>query len=228
MTDAAMDGEVHLQSVYDHRLQLLNPTRAEIRELEYQYRQNLVPDVQAVIQALTFAGKELFIVSGGLLAAVRPFGEWLAIPADNIRAVEVNFNRLSGQWWDYQQDRWGTRPDVTYLDSAETPLIESQGKVDVVSDLLRYKQGRSLLVGDGMSDVAARPAVDLVAGFGGVVVRPAVEAQADLYIRSGSLSPIVPLALNRTGQDRLRESPHRPVLDKGLAFIEAGQVQFNA
>jgi hypothetical protein len=44
MTDAAMDGEVHLQNVYDRRLELLNPTRAEIRELERHYRRTLVPN----------------------------------------------------------------------------------------------------------------------------------------------------------------------------------------
>jgi phosphoserine phosphatase len=228
MTDAAMDGEVHLQSVYDHRLQLLNPTRAEIRELEYQYRQNLVPDVQAVIQSLVFAGKELFIISGGLLAAVRPFGEWLSIPAENIRAVEVNFNSLSGTWWDYQQDRWGTRPDVTYLDSAETPLVESQGKADVARDLLQSRKGRSLLIGDGMSDLAARPAVDLVVGFGGVIVRPTVEQHADLYIYSESLTPVVALAISYDDRAKMIQSRHRAVLEKGLALINTGQVKFNA
>ena len=76
MTDAAMDGEVHLQTVYDRRLDLLSPTRSEIRELEHQYRETVVPDAGEVIQALQSLGKQIFIVSGGLLAAVRPFG-WL-------------------------------------------------------------------------------------------------------------------------------------------------------
>lgn len=38
MTDAAMEGEVHLQNVYDRRLELLGPTRAEIRAIERHYR----------------------------------------------------------------------------------------------------------------------------------------------------------------------------------------------
>jgi phosphoserine phosphatase len=226
MTDAAMEGEIHLQSVYDRRLDLLSPTRAEIRELEHHYRQTLVPDAAEVISVLQWLGKELFIVSGGLLAAVGPFGEWLGIPPENIRAVDVYYNRLSGQWWDYQQDRWGQRPDEKYLDPKETPLIESQGKADVVQELLDGRTGRSLLVGDGMSDIAAQPAVDLVLGFGGVVSRQGVFDSAEIFIKPKSLAPVVPLALNNNERAKLKDIAHQAVLNKGTALINAGEVVF--
>lgn len=227
MTDAAMDGEVHLQSVYDRRLQLLSPTRAEIRMLEYRYRETLVPDTAEVIQALLTVQKEVFIVSGGLLAAVRPFGEWLGIPRENIRAVAVNYNRLSGEWWDYQRDRWGSPPDEKYLDPDKSPLVESQGKADVIRELFNHRPGRSMLVGDGMSDIAAKPVVDIMVGFGGVVVRHGVESQADIFIRSATLAPVLALALSPTERSRLGPSKYQPVLDKGLKSIETGQVIFS-
>jgi phosphoserine phosphatase len=227
MTDAAMDGEVHLQSVYDRRLELLAPTRAEIRMLEYQYRHTLAPDAAATVQALLAVGKTLFIVSGGLLAAVRPFGEWLGFPRQNIRAVEVQYNRLSGRWWDYQQDRWGQRPDEEYLDAEDTPLIQSTGKADVIRQLLGDSIGRAMLIGDGMSDVAAQPAVDLMVGFGGVVVRPGVVQQADVFVRCASLAPVLPLALSLPQRAQLAQTAYQPLLEKGLALIEAGQVVFN-
>lgn len=224
MTNAAMDGEVHLQSVYDRRLDLLRPTRAEIRALEKQYRTTLVPDAIETIAALQFLQKELFIVSGGLLAAVRPFGEWLGIPRQNIRAVDVYYNRLSGQWWDYQRDRWGPPPDEEYLDPQQTPLIESQGKADVIKELLQGKSGRAMLIGDGMSDLAARPAVNLVVGFGGVVIRQGVFDGADVFIKANSLSPVVPLALSQSGRACLHGTPHQAVLSKGINLIRAGDV----
>lgn len=227
MTDAAMDGEVHLQSVYDRRLELLSPTRAEIRELERLYRHTLVPDVPEVIRALQWLDKELFIVSGGLLPAVRPFGEGLGIPRQNIRAVDVLYNRLTGNWWDYQQDQWGQRPDETFLDSEETPLIESHGKADVVTHLLAGREGRSMLVGDGMSDIAAKPVVDLVVGFGGVVTRQQVAREADVFITAASMAPVLPLALNARHRDRLRHTPHQSVIEKGMALIEGGGLIFN-
>jgi phosphoserine phosphatase len=226
LTDAAMDGEVHLQSIYDRRLELLSPTRAEIRALEQSYRQTLVFDALEVIQALKWVGKELFIVSGGLLAAVRPFGEWLGIPSQNIQAVEVCYNLLSGQWWDYQQDRWGQRPDVEYLDPEDSPLIQTQGKADVIRALLAGRSGRSMLIGDGISDLAARPAVDLMVGFGGVIARACVEAGADVFIKCNTLAPVLPLALTKEEQVQLQSSPYQKILDKGAALIKAGEVIF--
>jgi phosphoserine phosphatase len=226
MTDAAMEGEVHLQTIYDRRLALLAPTRAEIRDLARLYQENLAVDAWEVIQALQAARKEIFIVSGGLSAAVRPFGEWLGIPRQNIKAVEVRYNYLSGQWWDYQQDQWGQRPDVEYLDPEKTPLIESQGKAEVVQALLKERRGRSMLVGDGMSDIAARPAVDWVVGFGGVVTRQKVAGAADVFIKSSSLAPVLPLALPQEAWGRLKTPSQQAVLKKGLALIEAGEVIF--
>jgi phosphoserine phosphatase len=226
MTDAAMEGEVHLQTVYDRRLALLAPTRAEIRNLEQLYRQNLAVDAVEVVQALQTLNREVFVVSGGLSAAVRPFGEWLGIPRQNIKAVEVRYNYLSGQWWDYQQDQWGQRPDVLYLNPEETPLIESQGKATVIRELLGGRAGRAMLVGDGMSDLAARPAVEWVVGFGGVVSRRKVAEEADVFIKCATLAPVLPLALPRKEWNDLQNLTHRSVLKKGLALIEAGQVTF--
>ncbi len=227
LTDAAMEGEVHLQSIYDRRLELLSPTRAEIRQIERLYRQHIVPEAVEVIQALHGTGKELFIVSGGLLAAVQPFGQWLGIPARNIRAVDVYYNRLSGRWWDYQQDRWGYRPDVEYIDLEETPLVESHGKAQVIRELLPDRAGRALLIGDGVSDLAARPAVDLVVGFGGVVTRPRVAAEAEIFIHCPSLAPLLPLALAAKEQANLPPA-HAAAFNRGLACIESGQVTFRS
>ncbi len=166
------------------------------------------------------------MVSGGLLAAVRPFGEWLGIPRQNIKAVEVYYNHLSGHWWDYQQDQWGQRPDVLYLKPEETPLIESQGKATVIRELLAGRAGRAMLVGDGMSDLAARSAVEWVVGFGGVVSRRRVAEEADVFIKCPTLAPVLPLALPLKVWNDVQNSVHGAVLKKGLALIEVGQVTF--
>lgn len=227
LTDAAMDGEVHLQSIYDRRLELLNPTRAEIRELERHYRETLVPGAAEVIKALQAAGRKVFIVSGGLLEAVRPFGEWLGVPHHHIQAVAVRYNHLSGEWWDYEQDRWGERPDVQYLDPAETPLIETTGKIQVIQEFRRQHRGRAMLVGDGVSDVVARPAVELMVGFGGVVTRERVAAEADVFIKVNHLAPVLPLALAEREYSLLTNSPHEAVLNEGLRLMQSGELIFN-
>src|SRR5262249_51222706 len=108
----------------------------------------------------------------------------------------------------------------------KTPLIESQGKATVIKELLRGRQGRSMLVGDGMSDIAARPAVDWVVGFGGGGSRRRGAEEADGFFWSGSLAPVLPLALPCSGWRKLQNRGHQAVLEKGLALIEGGEVTF--
>ena len=224
MTDAAMDGEVYLHSVYDRRLELLAPTHEEVAGIETLYRQTVVPHAAEVIGALHAAGKEVFIVSGGLLAAVRPFGRWLGVPHDHIRAVNLEYDELSGQWWDYLQDHWDQRTDVEYRDSEETPLVQSEGKLDVVTEMLGDRRGRSVLIGDGVSDLAARTAVDLFVGFTGVVSRPHVVAESEVLMTGNSVAPVLELALTESEREALSGSVYEDVLEESLARSQAGEV----
>jgi len=224
MTDAAMEGEVYLQSVYDRRLELLSPTHEEVASIDGLYRSTTVADAAGVIGALHMIGKEVFIVSGGLLAAVRPFGKSLGVAHDHIRAVGLEYDELSGQWWDYLQDQWGQRSDVEYLDSEDTPLVEAEGKSSVVQELLGDRFGRSMLIGDGVSDLAARDAVDLFIGFTGVVARPHVVAESDVLITGDSLAPILHLALSDTEKTALSGTVYESVLNEARARIAAGEM----
>ncbi len=224
MTDAAMEGEVYLDTVYDRRLEMLAPTHEEIAGIDALYRGTVVAHAREVIGALQFAGKEVFIVSGGLLAAVRPFGKWLGVPHDHIRAVDIEYDALSGEWWDYQQDHWDQRTDVQYKDSEETPLIEAHGKADVVHEMLGDRFGRSMLIGDGVSDLVARNVVDLFVGFTGVVERPRVAAESDVLISADSLAPVLALALTESEQRALSGTVYRDVMEESLARIQAGEV----
>jgi phosphoserine phosphatase len=224
MTDAAMDGEVYLHNVYDRRLEMLAPTHEEVAGIEDQYRRTVVPGAAEVIGALQAAGKEVFIVSGGLLAAVRPFGRWLGVPHDHIRAVNLEYDELSGEWWDYLQDQWDQRADVAYKDSEDSPLVQSEGKNEVVQELLGERRGRSMLIGDGVSDLAARDVVDLFVGFTGVVSRPHVVAGSDVLITGNSLAPVLELALSESERMALSGSVYEDVLEESLARFRAGDV----
>ncbi len=224
MTDAAMEGEVYLQSVYDRRLEMLAPTHEEVASIDGLYRRTTVRDAAGVIGALRAAGKEVFIVSGGLLAAVRPVGRGLGVPHDHIRAVGLEYDQLSGEWWDYLQDQWDQRTDVHYKDSEETPLVQAEGKSDVVREMLGNRFGRSMLVGDGVSDLAARNVVDLFVGYTGVVARPHVVAESDVLITGDSLAPIVDIALTEEEKSALSGTVWETVLQEAGARIAAGEL----
>jgi D-3-phosphoglycerate dehydrogenase len=224
LTQQAMDGRIPLEQVYAERLARLQPTRAELAEIGRLYRQNLVPEAAEVVAALKHAGAEVFIVSGGLLPAVRELAGLLDVPAANVRAVQVELDQLTGDWWDYHRHRLAGNPDERYLAFAPTPLAETNGKLAVVREIGAGK--RTMLVGDGVTDLAAKGAVRLFVGFGGVVRREAVAEGAEVFVEGPGLAAILPLALSRSGAERLHGTEHEHVFRSGVAQIREGRVAF--
>ena len=217
LTQKAMDGDLDLQEVYGKRLQAIRPTRGQLKAIEERYWETLVPDAREVIAALQFLGKQVFIISGGLAEPVRGFGARLGVAATNIRAVELEYNQLSGDWWRYYEPQ--TNTTQTYLDYNEGPLTVSSGKPAIVRELAAGKHGRKMMIGDGASDLAARPEVDLFVGFGGVVSRQKVRDQADAFVSVNSLAPILPMAAGPTAYGRVIGTPHQAVFERGLEFL---------
>jgi len=225
LTQRAMNGEIKLEDVFAERLALLQPTRADLRRIARAYQETMVPDAREVMMALQAAGCRVYIVSGGLLPAVQEFARALGLPKQNVRAVPVEFDQLSGKWWRYDLDRYGGNPDERYLAFAPTPLTETQGKRAVIAGLSADEK-RTMLVGDGITDLEARDAVMLFVGFGGVVRRERVAAEADVFIEARGLASIVPLALSSEQAAKLKGTEHAAVLKRGLEDIEQGRVRF--
>lgn len=218
LTDAAMDGKMPLEDVYGRRLSILNPSKADITKVKARYKSAAVPDVKAVIAALHGTAIETWIVSGGLLDPVAEFGDWLGVPRDRIRAVATEFDPLAGQWWN------GDDPAYAAHDAGH--LTTTSGKADVIRDAVTTG-GRRLMVGDGVSDLAAAEEVDLFVAYAGVISRPAVVENAPVVITSESIAPVLALIL---GPARLRElvgGPHDNVARTSLSLIEDGALRFN-
>jgi phosphoserine phosphatase len=193
LTNAAMDGKIPLQEVYAERLRLLSPRRADMRAIEEAYKKTVVPGARELIRTLQDLGRRVLIVSGGLADAVVGFGVWLGVAREDIYAVGLTYNALTGKWWDYRADAAGGNPDEEYLMYDDSALTTQNGKIEVIR-AARTAGLRAMLVGDGSSDLAAAPAVDLFCGFGGVVERPMVAANARVFLRSSSLAPVILLA----------------------------------
>jgi phosphoserine phosphatase len=165
------------------------------------------------------------VISGGLLPAVQEFARALGLPAQNVRAVPIHFDQLAGEWWRYDRHRYGGNPDERYRAFAPTPLMETQGKRAVIAELAG-DETRSLLVGDGVTDLEARGGVKLFVGFGGVVRRERVAAEADVFIEASGLASVVPLALSASQASKLIGTEHESVLARGRQALDQGQVNF--
>jgi len=174
LTDAAMNGEVLLEAVYEQRLSLIRPDRRSIDWLADLYIAQIVDGVKDVFEALTSPDKELHIISGGLRQAILPLARVLGLPEAQVHAVDIYFN-ADGSYRDYDQN---------------SPLARSGGKAEICRRLLKAQ--RSLvMIGDGKTDMEAKQAGAVVIGFGGVVDRPIVREQADFYSAEPNLVSIL-------------------------------------
>ena len=165
LTGRAMTGDLPLEEVYARRLELARPGRAELRSLALRYVDGLVPGARETVAGLLAAGVDVRIVSGGLRPAVLAVGEALGIPADRVYAVGVSVD-AEGNYAGFEADS----------------LLARAGGKRVLVEGLDGLPRPTLLVGDGATDLEARPAVDAFACFTGVARRATIAAAADYVI----------------------------------------------
>lgn len=178
MTDAAMNGEMALEAVYGDRLSVIKPDQAAIDWLAELYIAEMVEGVAETIKTLRDSGKLIHIISGGLRQAILPLAALLGIPEEHVHAVDVMFD---------EQGR--------YVDFARhSPLAVSGGKARICRRL-RMHHSSLVMIGDGKTDLEAKQAGAYMIGFGGVVKRPLVQEQADLFLADSSLTAILPYVL---------------------------------
>ena len=175
LTERAMRGEMSLAAVYGERLKMVNPSRDDVSALADMYQSMLAPGAAQAVRKLHDAGRRVVVVSGGIREAILPLASSLGIAAGEVHGVRVTFTP-EGRFASYD---------------AASPLTTSDGKRTVVEQLALPK--RVLAVGDGATDLAMKPAVDMFAAFTGFVNRAAVVASADATV--DSFDQITELAL---------------------------------
>lgn len=206
LTDRAMDGTVPLEEVYGERLALIQPTKEQVDALGRRYVAALLPDARETIDALRWLGKSVRVVSGGLRGPVIDAARALGLSEEDVAAVDVEFD-----------------DDGRYLGfDRGSPLARAGGKAEVIRG---WRLPRPvLLVGDGATDLEARPAVDAFAAFMGVVDRPRVADGADFVLREPLLAPVLAIATSEAERERLRDSVWADLLDRGCRLGPSGHL----
>jgi phosphoserine phosphatase len=182
MTRSAMDGEIPLEEVYGHRLEIIRPGRSDLAWLGRRYIETLVPGARESIAALVDAGCEIHVISGGLRPAVTALALALGLSHDRVHAVDIHFD-YSGCYEGFETD---------------SPLAGSGGKAVVIKDLT-HPGITTFMVGDGMTDLEAVAVGAVTVGFGGVITRPSVVEKADHFVAGPSLEPVVELIASLAG-----------------------------
>lgn len=176
LTSLAMSGAVPLEVVYARRLEEIRPTRRAVEMLGLRYIGALVPGAEEVVRKLTDAGVVVQILSGGLAPAVKMLAHRIGVPDARSAAVDITFD---------------DRGDYLGFDRG-SPLARSGGKRRWIETVGKELPAPRLMVGDGITDLEVRPAVDAFAAFTGVVTRPEVVKHADVVIAGPSLLDLLP------------------------------------
>jgi len=162
-----MGGSVPFEVALQQRLDLIRPSRDLLADCLRRHPPRLNPGIDRVVALLHGRGSAVHLVSGGFEPMILPLAAKLGIAADRVHANRIRHHE-----------------DGSYRDfDPEVPTSRSGGKARLV-DLLkdRYAYRTVIMVGDGATDLEARPPADAFIGYGGIAVREKVRDGADWFI----------------------------------------------
>ncbi len=165
LTNAAMNGEIPIQEVFPKRMEIIRPDRALCDKIAQLYLETITPGTEQVITELKQQGWTPIILSGGFAPLIRPLAQHLGI--EHIEAVPLVFDDV-GNYAGF---------DANY------PTTRNGGKPDIIREWKNaLRPSRTMMVGDGISDLESRSETDFFVGYGGVVSRQQVRQKADAWI----------------------------------------------
>lgn len=202
LTRRAMAGEIPLEQVYESRLDLLRPSRAALERVGRLYVERVTPHARGLVRALHALEKQVWIVSGGLRAAVLTLGRHLAIAPARVLAVETR-HAPDGTWLGYER---------------ESPLARSGGKPPLVARIAQGAGPRGVvLIGDGITDLEAAPHLRRFVAFGGVAARKEVIERAAVSVLTRDMAGLLPLICSPEEIAQLESlGGHEPLLSAAL------------
>jgi phosphoserine phosphatase len=167
LTASAMGGSVLFQDALRARLELIRPTSRMLADCLKAHPPRLTPGVAELIGALERHGKHVYLVSGGFMQMIAPLARHLGLGKERVIANRLVF-----------------APDGGFAGfDPEAPTARSGGKAVAIRALKqRFGYAPLIMVGDGVTDLEARPPADGFIGYGGVVVREKVKAGADWFV----------------------------------------------
>eukprot|EP00879_Flechtneria_rotunda_P017585 GHRR01018435.1.p1 GENE.GHRR01018435.1~~GHRR01018435.1.p1 ORF type:complete len:205 (+),score=69.83 GHRR01018435.1:435-1049(+) len=171
LTASAMGGAVLFQDALAARLNLMALSQQKLDEFLKVHPARISKGIPELVKKLQSSGKAVFLVSGGFRQLIHPIAETLGIPVSNVYANQLLFKE-DGSYAGFDPEEFTSR---------------SGGKAAAIREIkARYGYQRIVMVGDGATDLEARQpdAASIFIGYGGVVERPNIAAQADWYVYS--------------------------------------------
>ena len=166
-TAKAMGGSVPFHEALEARLDLIKPSYSDIENCHVQHPLKLTPGVADLISALHKCKASVYLVSGGFRQMINPIADILKIPRDRVFANNILHDK-NGKYVGFDRNE---------------PTSRAGGKAVVVGKLKeKFAYNPLFMIGDGATDMEARPPADAFVGFGGIIVREKVKAGADWFV----------------------------------------------
>ncbi len=167
LTNSAMNGEIPLNEVFQKRMDIIKPSRELVAKVANRYLETIVPGVVPFIAQAKRQGWIPIVISGGFAPAILPLASYLEI--DDVEAVPLYFDD-NGEYIDFGKDHPNTR---------------NLGKNQIIKDWkAAMLPAKTMMIGDGISDLETKPDVDQMIAFGGVVAREKVKDGASYFATS--------------------------------------------
>jgi phosphoserine phosphatase len=192
-------------NLYQQRLDLIKPTHDQVLQLGEEYIAHQVPDVLSVVQMLQGLNKSIYIISAGLFPAVSALGTFLNVPIENIYAVHIQFD---------------SDGNYSHFDDA-SPLVNRNGK-RVIVEKIKKKHEETAYIGDGLNDLEVKDFVTRFIGYGGIFYRNNIEKACQYYLKSASMTALLPFILTQQEVEGLTEKEKKLYM-KGLGAINDSQ-----
>mmetsp|Transcript_7902 Transcript_7902/g.9061 ORF Transcript_7902/g.9061 Transcript_7902/m.9061 type:complete len:227 (-) Transcript_7902:40-720(-) len=166
-TKKAMGGSVPFHVALSERLKLFTPSLQQIQECNEKHPLELSPGIKELFETLNKRGTDVYLVSGGFRQMINPIAPVLNVPLERIYANNILHDE-SGQYIGFDMDE---------------PTSRAGGKAKVVGKLKEeFKYETVFMIGDGATDMEARPPADGFIGYGGIAVRDVVKEGADWFV----------------------------------------------
>ena len=171
-----MEGNTKFDEALSTRLSIMKPSRESILKCLDEHPLQFSPGIERLIDILSERGTSVYLVSGGFRIMIEPLARKLCVGRDHIYANTILFHeagdnedgKVEGEYAGFDSSELTSR-DMGK--PAALSKIKESGGYDTV-----------VMVGDGATDMQARPPADAFVGYGGVAVRDAVRDGACWFV----------------------------------------------
>eukprot|EP00904_Undaria_pinnatifida_P005881 jgi/Undpi1/2422/HiC_scaffold_13.g05803.m1 len=190
LTSRAMGGSMPFQDALKARLELMTPSKEMVVRCLAEHPPRLSPGIPELMSLLHSRGVVVYLVSGGFRQMIEPVADQLSIPHSHIFANSIVFDGVTGEYAGFDADE---------------PTSRDGGKPKVIGLLSKkFQYDCVVMVGDGATDMQAKPPAKAFIGYGGVTVREAVRRGADWFV-----TDFGPLMDALEGNDGAARGEHR-------------------